>query len=162
MALIGYSELMARFAAVKGGVADSTLMRGLGNSAVKEQKLLFAPHTKTGTTVRSIMLGAVTPTSAETRVGFAGPFIELGTREHDIYPKPGRIGRNGRPAALAWGGARRLSGALRAGAQATNFARHVHKRAYPPHPFMVPGATTALTKSGAVLNVIVTRWNAAA
>ena len=116
MVLQGYDELMARFAAVKGGIAGNQLMSALGNSAVREQKLLFAPHTKTGTTVRSIMLGAVTPTSAQTRVGFAGPFIELGTRPHIIKPKNAKV--------LAWGGARRLSGALRKGAQATNFAMH--------------------------------------
>lgn len=153
MALIGYSELMARFAAVRGGVAGSQLMAAVGTAAVREQKLLFAPHTKTGTTVRSIMLGAVSPTSAATMVGFAGPYIELGTRPHIIKPRNAKV--------LAWGGARRLSGALRAGAQATNFAMYVHHPGYAPHPFMVPGATMALSKSG-ILDVVVMRWNSAA
>jgi len=58
---------------------------------------------------------------------------------------------------LAWGGARRLTGSLRTGAQATNFARVVHHPGVKPHPYLVPAAEKAQKEAG--LDTIVTSWN---
>ena len=153
--ITGYSQLQARFAAISGPVATVELMKTLGVAAIREQKLLEAPHRKTGITGASIRLGAVTASSVVTEVGGAGPFLEFGTKPHLITPKVARV--------LAWGGPRRLSGALRKGARATNFAMYVHHPGTKPSPFMVPGAKAAISKSGATIGTaIVNRWNGAA
>lgn len=153
--ITGYSQLQARFAAISGPVATVELMKQLGVAAIREQKLLEAPHRKTGITGASIQLGAVTASSALTRVGGAGEYLEFGTRPHIITPKVAKV--------LAWGGPRRLSGALRKGAKATNFAMLVHHPGTKPYPFMVPGAQAAISKSGASIGTaIVQRWNGAA
>lgn len=159
--LVGYESLKRRFAAVEGGVADPKLMLTLGLAAVAEQKRLFHPHTKTGTTQRSIRVGAATRTSVVTRVGFAGPYIEFGTKPHDISPRAAK--------ALAWapgpagGKFRRLSGATRKGVRGSDmiFARRVHHPGTKADPFMVPGAKRALAGAG-LLKAIVALWDHAA
>jgi hypothetical protein len=152
--IIGYTQLQARFAAISGPVATVELMRQLGGAAIREQALLEAPHRKTGITGASIRLGTVTASSALTEVGGAGEFLEFGTRPHTITPKVAKV--------LAWGGPRTLSGRLRKGGQATNFATIVHHPGTKPSPFMVPGAKAAIAKSGASIGTaIVQRWDAA-
>lgn len=161
MTLVGYDQLRARFAAISGPMATSELMTQLGTAAVGEQKLLEAPHRKTGITGASIHVGAVSASSVETIVGGAGRYLELGTPPHEITPKARK--------ALAWaqgeaGGAfRRLSGATRVGVGRANivFARRVHHPGTAPAPFMVPGAEAAVQKAG-LLDRIVERWNRAA
>lgn len=158
MSLEGYESLMRRFAAIEHGVATPALMTALGTAAVAEQKTLFRPHTKTGTTSRSIRIGAVTPSSVETRVGFGGPFVERGTRAHVITPRAAK--------ALAWaaGGAggqfRRLSGNTRKGVGRgdVTFARRVHHPGTTADPFMVPGAKRALEGAG-IAKYIVELWD---
>lgn len=147
--LIGYQQLQARFHALTG-VGDASLMKAFGAAAVREQKLLV--HRKTGMTGRSIHVASVTPTSVTIEAGFAAPFLEFGTKPHTITPQVARV--------LAWGGARRLSGTLRAGASATHFAMIVHHPGTKPYPFMIPGAKTAIAKTGA--DAIVAVWNGAA
>lgn len=153
--ITGYSQLQARFAAISGPIATTQLMKQLGTAAVREQKLLEARHRKTGVTGASIRVGTTTPSSVITEVGGAGVFLEFGTRPHIITPKVAKV--------LAWGGPRRLSGALVKGGQATNFATVVHHPGTRPSPFMVPGAEAAIAKSGASIgSAIVQRWDAAA
>ena len=107
---------------------------------------------RTGFLQRSIGPGAITDTTAE--VIATAPYaaaIEFGRRAIDIYPKRAKV--------LAWGGARRLSGNLRSGASATNFAAHVHQDARPAKPYLVPAAKKAAARIG---DIIVTTWNRAA
>ena len=92
-------------------------------------------------------------------MGYAAA-VETGSRPHVIRPKAGRTGRNGHPAALAWGGSRRLSGNLRKGASPTNFAREVHHPGTRPHPYLIPGLRIAAEQEG--VSGIVTIWNGAA
>lgn len=61
---------------------------------------------------------------------------------------------------LAWGGARRLTGSLRTGAQATNFARVVKHPGVKATPYLLPAAQEAQVKGG--LDAIVIAWNNAA
>lgn len=161
--ITGYDALRARFAAISGPVATVELMKQLGGAAVREQAKLEAPHRKTGITGASIRLGAVTASSVVTQVGGAGSFLEFGTRPHEITPKAAK--------ALAWasgpagGQFRRLSGATRKGVGAANmtFAKRVHHPGTTASPFMVPGAQTAIAKSGASIGAeIVKRWDEAA
>ena len=72
---------------------------------------------------------------------------------HIIKAKPGHV--------LAWGGERRLSGALRSGSSPTHFATLVHHPGNKPYPYLIPGAKRALQKAG-VLDGVVKRWNEAA
>jgi hypothetical protein len=120
---------------------------------------------KTGNLGRTIRPGRITKTSGEIiaggqlRVGYARP-VELGSKPHIIRPKAGRSGRNGRPAALAWGGSRTLGGRLRAGGGPTHFARVVHHPGSKGHPFLVPGLQKAAKEQG--IGAIVKLWNDAA
>lgn len=158
--LRGYSQLQARMKAIGKTevVVRSIVIHGVANAKH------LVPH-KTRNLSRTIRPGRITATSGElvaggTRnVGYAR-YVEQGTRPHVIRPKPGRVGRNGRPAALAWGGARRLTGTLRSGAQATHFAREVHHPGTRAYPFLVPGLQQAANEEGVA--AVVKLWNDAA
>jgi hypothetical protein len=145
----GLPQLRARFQAIK---PSPDLMRSLALSAVREQKLLV-PR-KTGNLGRSIGIGAVTATSAETKAtaNYAA-FVELGTRPHVIRP------RNRKALRFAVGGNARLTGSPRSGAPVV-FARKVNHPGTKPKPYMVPGAEKAVRSLGA--ESIVKRWNDAA
>jgi hypothetical protein len=160
MALQGARQLQARLNAIG---ETQVLLRRIQIRGVAEAKVLV-PR-KTGNLARTIRVGEVTKNSAQVmaggslNVGYAAA-VERGRGPVTIRPKAGRQGRNGGPAFLAWGGDRRLSGNLRKGASATNFAREVHQKARAPHPYLVPGLKTAAEQEG--VTGIVTIWNGAA
>ncbi len=149
--LQGYQQLQARLHAVGTTQFGTGLMKRLGTAAVREQKLLV--HRKTGTTGRSIHVSNVTATSVTTQAAAAARFLEFGTKPHIIRPRVAKV--------LAWGGPRRLSGALRKGASATNFATIVHHPGSRPYPFMIPGAKLAVSNAG-LADAVIEAWNGAA
>lgn len=162
--LKGYHQLQARLTAIS---KTEVLVRIIIIHGVAEAKHL-APF-KTGNLRRTIRPGRISATQGELvaggalRVGYAGD-VERGTRPHVIRPKAGRTGRNGRPAALAWGGPRTLGGRLRVsgGVQAspTHFARVVNHPGTRAHPYLVPGLRKAADDQGT--KAIVELWNGAA
>jgi hypothetical protein len=109
-------------------------------------------HRKTGFLQRNIRPGQITGTHATVvaRTPYAAT-VEKGSRPHIIRPRNAKV--------LAWGGPRRLTGRLRKGAQATNFARVVHHPGTKPYPYLIPGARKALRF---VKDVVVDLWNRAA
>lgn len=158
--LIGYEALNARITAVAGTKVRVAVGRRWQLRTIREAKL-NVPR-RTGNLGRTIHPGELTDESASVLVSadYAAA-VELGRRAVDIVPKPGRIGRNGRPAALAWGGARRLSGTLRTGARPEFFARRVHQPARPGRPFLRPAALRALQDED-LTGELVVAWNEAA
>ncbi len=148
MAIVrGVPQLQARMHAVGGAQG---LPRLLGLATVREAKLLV--HKKTGLTSASIHVASTTATSVTVSAGHGAVFLEMGTRPHEITPNVARV--------LAWGGARRLSGALRSGAKPEFFAMRVHHPGSKPYPFLIPGAKLAIQKTGA--GAIVKLWDSAA
>jgi hypothetical protein len=146
--LTGYAQLQARLKAL-GAAGDSTLMRQFGTAVVREAKLIVPRQT--GNLGRSIHVKSATPKSVivEASADYAA-YVEFGTRGGTVIrPIHARV--------LAWGGARRLSGALRAGAKPTHFAMRVIRGATRAKPYLVPGAKTAIEKTGA--DVLVDAWN---
>lgn len=148
--LKGYNELSARIHAI----ADTRqAMVEIAKLALVESKALVP--VKTGNLRGSIRIGTVTKDSAEIIAGANyAQFVELGTRG-------GTIIRPVRAKVLAWGGPRRLSGSLRKGAKATNFAMRVRRGATRAQPFLLPGARAAVQKSG-FIEGLVKAWNEAA
>ena len=148
--LRGERQLRARMDAIKPNLG---LMRNLALASVAEQKILV-PR-KTGNLGRSIHIGAVSPTRAET-VASANYalFVELGTKPHIIRPKNKKV--------LAWAadGSARLSGAVRSGGK-VRFAKRVRHPGTKAQPFMVPGARKAVEGLG-LKTIIITSWNEAA
>jgi hypothetical protein len=148
----GLTALQKRFAAI----SDTRMMLGqIAILAVKEAKERV-PR-KTGNLGRSIRLGTITATNAQIIAGGVGGVgyardVEFGTRAHVIVPKTKK--------ALAWGGDRRLSGSLRTGAQATNFARRVNHPGSRAKPYLVPGAKAAVEEAG-LAKILVEVWNEA-
>lgn len=149
MAVKGLSHLLARFAAIK---PNQKLMRNLALTAVREQKVLV-PR-KTGNLGRSIMVGRVTDSYAETiaTANYAA-YVELGTRPHVIRPRNKKVLR------FAPRGQGRLSGSPRSGGSVV-FARRVNHPGTKAKPYMVPGAKKAVSELGAA--DIVKAWNEAA
>lgn len=147
----GFGDLQKRLEAISDKGQFAGFLKALGLAAVREAKVLV-PR-KTGNLGRSIKLGRVTPTSVRVQAtaGYAA-FVELGTRPHEIRPVRARV--------LAWGGARRLSGALRSGSSPTNFAMVVHHPGTRPQPYLLPGAKRAV--AGVGVEAIVGAWNRAA
>jgi hypothetical protein len=145
----GIPQLRSRIKAI---APDRSLMAKLALSVVREQKLM-APR-RTGNPGRSIRLGAVTPTMAETvaTANYAA-YVELGTRPHEIRPRNRK--------ALRWAaGNPRLSGSPRSGGQ-VRFAKRVQHPGTRARPFMLPGAQKALRDVG-LKNAVVKAWNDAA
>ena len=149
MAVKGLSQLLSRFAAIQ---PSPKLMRDLALTAVREQKKIV-PR-KTGNLGRSIVVGRVTDTYAETvaTANYAA-YVELGTRPHVIRPRNKKVLR------FAPRGSGRLSGSPRSGGSVV-FARRVNHPGTKPKPYMVPGATKAVQDLGA--DFIVRQWNSAA
>ena len=147
----GIPQLRARIEAIK---PNRGLMAKIALSAVREQKLL-APR-KTGNLGRSIHLGAVTPTRAETVASADyAIYVERGTRPHVIRPRNRK--------ALRWAadsGSARLSGSPRTGGR-VRFARRVQHPGSKAKPFMVPGAKKAVEAAG-LKATVVEQWNRAA
>jgi hypothetical protein len=156
--LKGDKELLRRLKALEEGKADRQILTQFGLLAVRFAK--DEVPRKTGNLGRTIRVASVDPRRQQVRVvaggsrsvGYAG-WVEFGTRAHTIRPV--------RRKALAWGGARRLSGNLRKGARATNFATIVRHPGTRPHPYLVPGAKRALAEVDKAAAVIKT-WNEAA
>lgn len=170
--LEGYAPLMERFAALReGGPVDARLLRSFGTLGVQYAKGEAHRFRKTGNLERSIRVGevdvegrSVTIVAGGIRraanqharydgaVGYAA-HVEFGTRPHVIRAK--------RAKALAWGGARRLSGSLRSGAKPTHYARSVNHPGTRAKPYLVPGAERALREVG-LADAVVSAWNRAA
>lgn len=143
----GIPQLQARLSRLH---PDPRLMERLGLSAIREQKLLV-PR-KTGNLGRSIHIGTVTATAADTLAGAGyAAYVEFGTKAHDIVPRRAKALR------FAVGAGRRLSGSPRSGAPVI-FAKKVHHPGTRPRPFMVPGARAALSAVG-LRDTIVSLWN---
>lgn len=160
--LQGYSALVARINAVaESPVTRQRIGRRWQVATVRGAKIRV-PR-RTSNLGRTIHAGDATDERATVLVsaGYAAA-VELGRRAVTIFPRPGRIGANGRPAALAWGGDRRLSGSLRTGARPTNFARVVHQPARAGRPFLRPAAIEALEQQAELVDVYVDAWNGAA
>jgi hypothetical protein len=147
----GIPQLRARIEAI---TPNRELLRTIALSAVREQKLLV-PR-KTGNLGRSIHIGAVTPTRAETIASADyATFVETGTRPHTIRPRNRK--------ALRWAasaGDARLSGTPRSGGR-VRFAKRVQHPGTRAQPYMIPGARKAVEGAG-LKNVVVTAWNEAA
>jgi hypothetical protein len=144
---------MARLHAIGG----ANLPKLLGLATVREAKLLV--HRKTGTTGRSIHVASVSSTSVTVEAGFGAVFLEEGTKPHMITPKA--------KLALRWATSSskgfRLSGrpsSAKGNVVGYAFAKIVHHPGTKPYPFLMPGARTAVQKTGA--NAIVTLWDSAA
>ena len=132
---------------------NGELMRNLALASIREQKILV-PR-KTGNLGRSITLGSVTPTRAETvaRASYAA-YVERGTRAHEIRPKTKKV--------LRWAadGSGRLTGAARTGGK-VRFAKRVQHPGTKAQPFMLPGAKKAVEGVG-LKSIVVSAWNDAA
>lgn len=147
MTVRGIPELQTRLSRIK---PSPELMRNLGLSAIREQKLLV-PR-KTRNLSRSIGLGSITPTAVVTRATAAyAAFVEFGTRAHDIVPRVRKALR------FAPGGTGRLSGAPRSGGPVV-FAKRVRHPGTRAKPYMVPGARAAMAGIG-LRDTIVRLWN---
>lgn len=150
----GLRQLQARLTALgePQPVLRSLQIAGIGG--IKKE----APR-KTGHLGRSIVPGAVTAAYAviEIRTPYAAAQNSgsglYGPRKakYPIVPK--------RKKALAWGGARRLSGTLRSGAQATNFATRVMHPGVKGSHFVERGVEGVFRKIG---DLLIGRWNEAA
>lgn len=143
----GIPQLQARLRAI--GEMEPEL-RALQLATIREAKLIVP--VKTGHLRRSIVPGSVTKTHAtvEARTPYAAT-VELGSKPHIIRPKKAKV--------LAWGGTRRLSGALARGSSATHFATEVHHPGTKPHPYLIPGAKKAIS---GIKDAMVKLWNEAA
>jgi hypothetical protein len=158
--LQGYEALNARITAVAAPQTRQHVGRRWQVATIRGAKIRV-PR-RTGNLGRTIHEGELTDVSASVLVSASyAAAVELGRRAVTITPKLGRIGRNGRPAALAWGGNRRLSGTLRSGSSPTTFARSVHQPARAGRPFLRPAAIEALEREN-LTDQLVVAWNAAA
>ena len=149
--LKGLRQVIARMDAIK---PNAGLMRNLALASIREQKIMV-PR-KTGNLGRSIVIGAVTPTRAETKATASyAAYVERGTKPHIIKPRVKKVLRF--PAS---GGDARLSGSVRSGGN-VRFARRVKHPGTKAQPFMLPGARKAIEGLG-LRSVIITSWNDAA
>lgn len=162
--LEGSADLQKKLIALQSGTANERILRLLGNEVVSRAKQNVPQKTRNlHRTIRVDEVDERTQTvrvvagSTNGKVGYA-QYVEFGTKPHVIVPKPGRKGRNGRPAALAWGGARRLSGNLRSGSRPTNFAYRVNHPGTRPRPYLVPAAQETL-RSVRLAPELVKVWN---
>jgi len=150
--LAGYEALVARIEAVDSTKTLVAIGRRWQLRAVREAKLLV-PR-KTGNLGRTIHAGEADAFGASVIASAAyARWVEEGTRAHIIRPV--------RASALAWGGARRLSGTLRAGSAPESFARSVNHPGTRAQPYLRPGAIIAL-KHEDLAEEYVLAWNAAA
>lgn len=151
MTIKGLPQLRSRFNAIK---PDAQFMRTLALSAVREQKL-EAPR-RTGNLGRTIRLGRVTPSEAETMAGASyALFVHEGTRAHDIRPRKAKALRF-----PADSGSATLSGRVRRGGK-VRFAKRVRHPGTKANPFMLRGARKAIEATG-FAKFVIDRWNRAA
>jgi hypothetical protein len=151
MAVKGLAQLLSRFNAIK---PNPQMMRTLALTAVREQKI-EVPR-RTGNLGRSIRIGRVTPTEAETIAGASyAIYVHEGTRAHDIRPKNRK--------ALAFpadSGSATLGGRVRKGGK-VRFAKRVRHPGTKANPFMLRGAKKAIESTG-FAKFVIERWNRAA
>lgn len=140
-------ELQARLRAIGN---TEPVLRQMQITTVREAKILV--HRKTGHLGRSIVPGRISGATAEVeaRTPYAA-VVEFGSKPHIIRPV--------RAKALAWGGTRRLSGALAKGSSPTHFAKLVHHPGTKPYPYLLPGAKKAVA---GIRDAVVKLWNQAA
>ncbi len=145
--LKGADQLLARLNALGG---TGGILREIQLRSVVEAKLVV-PR-KTGHLGRSIVPGRLTATSArvEARTPYAAA-VEFGTKPHIIRPRNAKV--------LAWGGTRRLSGALAKGSRATHFARVVRHPGTRAQPYLIPSVRKAIAD---VKDTLTNLWNRAA
>ena len=162
--LEGSADLRDKLIALQNGTANERILRLLGNEVVSRAKQKVPQATRNlHRTIRVDEVNEreqvvrVVAGSTNGKVGYA-QFVEFGTKPHVIVPKAGRKGRNGRPAALAWGGARRLSGNLRSGSRPTNFAYRVNHPGTRPRPYLVPAAEETL-RTIRLAPTVINVWN---
>jgi Bacteriophage HK97-gp10, putative tail-component len=132
----GLPQLQRRLEAIEelGG-----FMRDLALDAISEQKR--RSPVRTGNLRRSIHLGRVTSTSAETIAGANyAAFVEFGTRPHEIRPRTKRV--------LRW-----------KNGTGYRYATRVNHPGTRAQPYMIPGAEAAIAGAGGLKNKIVDRWN---
>ena len=158
MPLVGVVQFQSRLRAISDTEA---LLRHIVIKGVEHANALV-PR-KTGNLGRTIRPGVVTATTGEILaggqkgVGYAA-HVEFGTKGGKVItPRPGRIGRNGRPAALAWGGPRTLGGRLKKGGKPQFFARSVTRGSTRAQPFLGPGLRKAARDNG--VDGIIDAWN---
>lgn len=146
--LIGQKQLNRRLDAIKDG---RPILKTVQLKAVAEAKARV-PR-KTGHTARTISPGDSGPTFTIVQAAGAAPFLEFGTKPHDIRPRKASV--------LAWpaAGGARLSGRPKKGA-AMRFARFVRHPGTRKQPFLVPAAVAAIKAVG--LKPIIDAWNKAA
>jgi hypothetical protein len=136
----GIPQLNSRLEAIK---PNPELMRELGLTAVGEQKRL-AP-VKTGNLRRTIGIGSITSTLAETiATANYALFVELGTGPHEIVPR-----------------SRKALKFTPKGATRPVFAKKVRHPGTRAQAFMLPGAQNAVRKVG-FKDVVIKQWNDAA
>jgi hypothetical protein len=152
--LVGYEGLQRRLSAIGDTRLGRPLLSRLALRAVREQKRLV--QRRTGNAGRSIHVGSVTDTYADTIASASyAAILEHGSRAHDIRPRIRKV--------LRWAAnARdvRLTGSPRSGTKDFRFARLVHHPGTRPYPFMEPGARKAL-EDERLTDVVVTAWNRA-
>ena len=156
----GTDSLMKRFAALSSDNPTKLILGQFGLLAVRYAKEEHRSHRKTGNLDRTIRVDEVNVKGRYVRVVAGGTnnvgyavYLERGTRPHVIFPV--------RKKALAWGGPRRLSGSLRSGGRATNFAKRVNHPGTRAYPYMLPAARRALRDVG-LKSQIIKVWNDAA
>jgi len=162
----GVRDLNRKLDALRNGTASRAILMELGNETVSLAKQKVPQ--KTRNLHRTIRVDEVNVQEQSLRVMAGGTnkkvgyaqWVEFGTKPHTIVPKPGRKGRNGRPAALAWGGPRRLSGNLRSGGKPEFFARSVRHPGTRPRPYLIPAAEQA-ARAFALSPAIIKVWNEA-
>lgn len=162
--LEGSRDLQNKLIALQNGTANVMILRQMGTEVVSRAKDKVPQKTRNlHRTIRVDEVNEAQQTvrvvagSTNGKVGYA-QYVEFGTKPHVIVPKPGRRGRNGRPAALAWGGDRRLSGNLRSGARPTNFAARVNHPGTRPRPYLIPAAQETV-RSVRLAPTVVKVWN---
>lgn len=162
--LEGSRDLQNKLIALQNGTANVMILRQMGTEVVSRAKDKVPQKTRNlHRTIRVDEVNEAQQTvrvvagSTNGKVGYA-QYVEFGTKPHVIVPKPGRRGRNGRPAALAWGGDRRLSGNLRSGARPTNFAARVNHPGTRPRPYLIPAAEETV-RSIRLAPTVIKVWN---
>ena len=146
----GAQQLGLRLSALKGTPKAILQAWQLETTRLAKRKA----RKKTGNLQRSIGPGSLGSMSA--KVGASASYaaiIEFGSKPHVIVPRYAKV--------LAWGGARRLTGSLRSGSKATNFAMRVNHPGTKAYPFLYPAAAEAMVSED-VTGQIVGKWNEAA
>lgn len=156
MALKGSPELRRRLKAIK--MVATPAERAWADAAAKSAKRRLGPYRRTGKTISSIHARVSQKKGRMEVVGlYTVNFIDAGAKAHDEpksrYTKTGRL-RRGKAA----GTGKLLKFAV---GGKTVFAKKVHKRAQPAHPFKAAAARDGLRKVDPI-GELIKAWNRAA